>query len=255
MSSSYRNDQAYGDLKSRTSAADMDAFESSIHTLVLQSEVDLEALRRISRTPGGFRDSKIRKYIWPILLGIDDDSIVPNYRDFINENHKDASQIQNDIDRSLWKQDVVLAWSEDHRAKQRKELSEIICSVLSRNKSLSYYQGFHDIVSVFFLVFDDDILTFGATEALCTDFIFDNMRESFSTISEVLYLILAIIGELDKPLFLFLDKCKIEPFFAISWFLTWFSHDISSLNEAARVYDVLLCSHPSFILYLCSSVR
>jgi hypothetical protein len=107
---------------------------------------------------------------------------------------------------------------------------------------------------VIFLVFDDDVLTFSASEIICMDFICDSMRETFSTMIQLLQLIFVIIRVIDPPLYRFLMLCKSEPVFTVSWFLTWFSHDITILNDAARVFDVLLCSHPSFIIYLCSSV-
>ena len=103
-------------------------------------------------------------------------------------------------------------------------------------------------------MFDDDILTFSASEIVCLDFICDSMRDTFSAMIQLLQLIFVIIRVIDPPLYRFLMQSKSEPVFAVSWFLTWFSHDITILNDAARIFDVLLCSHPSFIIYLCSSV-
>ena len=39
-----------------------------------------------------------------------------------------------------------------------------------------------------------------------------------------------------------------------SWIITWFSHDVKNINDIARMYDVLLSSHPLLIYYLCAAV-
>jgi hypothetical protein len=234
--------------------AEYKAFEAEVETMVLLEPVDLNALRCISRKPGGFRTRRIRTSVWPILLGINDDSIVVDYHKYILEKHKDFDQVQVDIDRSLWRIDAVLHWSDSEREEQRGVMREIINAILSRNTSLNYFQGFHDVVSVLFLVFKDPILTFSATEALCNDFIADSMHETFDTISELLKLMFVIVGEIDRPLYNFFVRAESEPFFALSWFLTWFSHDVIVLKDISRIFDALLCSHPSFILYLCSAV-
>lgn len=234
--------------------AEYDAFEAEIQTVVLLEPVDLNALRCMSRMPGGFRSRRIRTSVWPVLLGINDDNIVVDYHKHIAAKHKDFDQVQVDIDRSLWRLDAVLHWSESERDEQRVVMMEIINAILSRNASLNYFQGFHDVVTVFFLVFRDPILTFSAAEAMCSDFIADSMHETFDTISELLKLMFIIIGEFDRPLYNFFVKAESEPYFALSWFLTWFSHDVIVLNDISRIFDALLCSHPSFILYICSAV-
>ena len=49
--------------------------------------------------------------------------------------------------------------------------------------------------------------------------------------------------------------CQVEPFFALPWILTWFAHDINSLDSAARLFDLFLASHPLMPLYLSVAVR
>jgi hypothetical protein len=232
-----------------------EAFEASVHLLLLSNEVDLDALRAISRKKGGFRDNRVRKLVWPALLGITDSDIVSDYRTFADPKHRDAEQVQNDIDRSLWKTDVVTAWNHKRRNHKRRQLQDIILSVLSRNSRLFYFQGFHDIVSVFFLVLEDSVLTMACVEVFSTEFIQDNMHKSFEVVSEIMKLVFVLIEVMDQSLHQYLLDAKSEPFFAVSWFLTWFSHDVHSLEDIARIFDALLCSHPVYIIYLCSSVR
>ena len=42
----------------------------------------------------------------------------------------------------------------------------------------------------------------------------------------------------------------MEPFFALSWLITWFSHEIRDTEQAKRLFDVFIVSHPLFPLYM-----
>ena len=46
----------------------------------------------------------------------------------------------------------------------------------------------------------------------------------------------------------------MEPYYCMAWVLTWFAHDLQDLPTVARLYDVLLGAHPTFIFYLCAAV-
>lgn len=42
--------------------------------------------------------------------------------------------------------------------------------------------------------------------------------------------------------------------FAISWILTWFTHDVDELSTIVRVYDACLASHPFFPTYISAAI-
>ena len=86
-----------------------------------------------------------------------------DFRTYISP-HRDEAQVLNDIDRSLWSLNPTASWSSALRHKRREALFNIIMATLCRNESLYYYQGFHDVVSVFLLVLEDDYLTFALVE-------------------------------------------------------------------------------------------
>ena len=44
------------------------------------------------------------------------------------------------------------------------------------------------------------------------------------------------------------------PHFALSWVLTWFSHDLDDISLICRLYDVCLSGHPLMSLYLATAV-
>lgn len=232
----------------------MNDFAEEIVGLLSGDKVDFNEFRKLSRRKGGFRSHAIRRLVWPTLLGVRQLDAHSSFKTYIKLNHRDVQQIHSDIERSLWKQDVCATWSDDERKRQRRRLNNLINAVISKNPSLHYYQGFHDIVSVFFLVIENDALTYSCVEALALDFIFDNMRENFDSVMELMKLVFVIIEEVDKELYRFLKSCNAEPFFSLSWILTWFSHEISNVDEIARLFDAILCSHSAYILYLCSSV-
>lgn len=42
----------------------------------------------------------------------------------------------------------------------------------------------------------------------------------------------------------------LPPYYALSWFITWFSHDVGGLEAAARLFDLFLAVHPLMPLYV-----
>ena len=105
------------------------------------------------------------------------------------------------------------------------------------------------------LTVQDDDLAFAISENICNKYFSDYMRQDFENVTNVLKLIPVIIGRVDKDLLSFLETAGTEPFFATSWLITWFAHDIKELDGVARLFDVLLSSHVLFCLYLCTAVR
>ncbi len=105
----------------------------------------------------GLKTHEMRQYVWPLFLQVDVLNI-PDYKSIrsvllkVSEDikeHKYTDQVAKDIDRSLWK---FTKGKADERTELRKELSAIINAILSRNSELHYYQGFHDITSIFLMI-------------------------------------------------------------------------------------------------------
>eukprot|EP01041_Mallomonas_annulata_P002178 gene2177-4236_t len=213
---------------------------------------DFQEIHKISRRVGGFVSNSNRAVLWPKLMGKNRHNTV-NYRGYIY-NHRDAYQIQCDVERSLWHFQHKKNWNDSFLQRRRKDLTEIMLAILCRNRDLYYYQGFHDFVSVFMIVLEDDCLAFTTAEAATTLFMTDFMCKDFESVSKLMSLILLIISTADPELYEFISQCSLEPFFATSWMLTWFSHDLRDMEHIARLFDAILCSAPCFILYLCSAV-
>lgn len=104
------------------------------------------------------------------------------------------------------------------------------------------------------LVMEDDYLSFAMAEQISLNYLSDYMREDFEIVSQFMHILLVLIRASDLELYEHLQKARMEPFFAISWLITWFSHDIRELDQIARIFDVLLCSPPIFCFYVCTAV-
>lgn len=124
--------------------------EEEISRLLMEQPVDLKALRKLSRSEGGFLNNQIRSRVWPKLLGVNRFDI-PDYRSFIDP-HRDDSQVKVDVERSLWKIDKTVGWREAYREDRRKALCDIIMAILCRNTDLYYYQVYIYVISIFNLL-------------------------------------------------------------------------------------------------------
>ena len=77
------------------------------------------------------------------------------------------------------------------------------------------------------------------------------MRDSFHEITCVLRVsIFPLMARFDPQVHDYLIEANMEPFFALSWVLTWFSHDIKDVRVAARLFDAFIVSHPLLPIYV-----
>jgi len=47
----------------------------------------------------------------------------------------------------------------------------------------------------------------------------------------------------------------VPTYFALSWYLTWFAHDVEDHSRRARIFDVCLASPPEMPVYFAAAVR
>ena len=179
---------------------------------------------------------------------------VPDYRRYLAAPHRDGALIRCDVERSLWNHDENRDWIAPLRDRRRKVLSDVMTAALSRNGALHYYQGFHDVCSVFLMVLEDDPVAFSLVEVVADRYLRDFMSKDFEVLSKAMRLIMTLVQVGDRRLHAFLRAAEVEPYFATSWLITWWAHDLARLGDVARVYDALLCSHPLFAFYLCAAM-
>lgn len=98
----------------------------------------------------------------------------------------------------------------------------------------------------------------------------DTVRPSIDVLIDALKLVFPLIGRVDVELHAFLLKSnvihrssnlnliftffQVQPFFVLSWFLTWFSHNIYQFDVLTHLFDFFLSSHPLMPLYMCAQV-
>ena len=46
----------------------------------------------------------------------------------------------------------------------------------------------------------------------------------------------------------------MPPYFALGWFITWFSHSVQQLDQISRLFDLFMASHPLMPLYVVAQV-
>lgn len=210
---------------------------------------DLPRLRRLTLGPSGLVETSVRQRAWPLLL----EASLPHHFHFreLIKKHKDWTQVQLDVNRAY----NFLPTSPKKSLVNRihTALEEIIHAILSRNPFLHYYQGFHDVCLVFLLVLGED-LGFVASERVAVYYLRDAMSHDLELVVQLLSLIYPLLENEDQELHLMFKEIDLKPYFALSWVITWFSHDIDTRADVERIFDFLLASHPLMPIYLSTAI-
>lgn len=234
------------------SAAARQTIDHHLHLLSRYTSgpvVNISGLREASKF--GFVNNALRRKIWPLLLGLDEQKLNWRYAETITMHHAYYDQVNKDIARSLFHFDIQKAQKLSTREANRKVLAKIVHAIFSSHPGLHYIQGFHDICSVFLVVCgDDDFVAFALCERLALLHIRDSLRSSLDVILQVLALLFPLLKLSDPVVCSFLEESEAQSFFTLSWVLTWFSHNFESFEAVARMFDFLLASHPLMSLYL-----
>ena len=77
------------------------------------------------------------------------------------------------------------------------------------------------------------------------------MAPDFSSMFSALRaFVFPLIHFFDPALHAFLISSSVEPFYALSWIITWYSHDCRDVSTASRLFDAFLAAHPLLPLYM-----
>ncbi|KZT24850.1 hypothetical protein NEOLEDRAFT_1134531 [Neolentinus lepideus HHB14362 ss-1] len=213
-------------------------------------EVDWETLRELSVRPGGL--GKDRETIWPKLLRVNPHSNPLEASGSSSEPHHDERQIKLDTERSF-----VLYPVDNHEPSNRealqRDLHELLVSIFRRRRKLSYFQGYHDIITVLFLTLPKD-LHLTCAEKLSLHRLRDSMGSSLEPVLGQLRILQRLLRIADPQYSAVLDDNSPLPYFALSNLLTLFAHDIPTLPLIQHVFDYLLTRHPIASVYLAAAV-
>jgi hypothetical protein len=207
---------------------------------VLQSK-DLATLRILSEERGGFQD--LRKECWSLLLhSCPALELQPLDRGT-------AQQLDLDVHRSFHHYGL----EPDEMVQYQKALKRTLVHVLESLPWLSYYQGFHDIASLFVFVCGESLAK-RLLPTVAGIWLRDYMEPTMEASIQYMTLVLDLLRVADPSLYAFFKSVKdFYPYFGISWVLTCFTHQLEH-TKAARLMDVLLSRNPVYVCYLSTQV-
>eukprot|EP00792_Barthelona_sp_PAP020_P003269 TRINITY_DN1513_c0_g1_i1.p1 TRINITY_DN1513_c0_g1~~TRINITY_DN1513_c0_g1_i1.p1 ORF type:complete len:352 (+),score=79.20 TRINITY_DN1513_c0_g1_i1:32-1057(+) len=142
--------------------------------------------------------------------------------------------------------------------KEKLNLKVILESLLFYSPECHYYQGLHAIVSLLKLVFPEDTKTdneyvLSALYKLTKHHLKWCCLESFDVVQSVLLLIPCILEKFNESLAKFVLMADPPCIFPMSWILTLFGYIMSNEDDAYRVFEFLVFSHPIAGIYLTCS--
>ncbi|ELR17666.1 TBC domain containing protein [Acanthamoeba castellanii str. Neff] len=190
----------------------------------------------------------------------------------VGDEHREKEQVQRDVERSL---NSFFRGSEAQREAKRQELARVINAILATHPDLYYYQaptpalslspdshssdGFHDVATVFLLLAGED-RAYAMLERVALNHLrypfrrVCPMNATLESTTQLLSLLPHLISFAQPGLHAFLLQSGVEPYYAISWVLTWFAHDVDQWSTVTRLYDAFLAAHPMLCLYLAAAL-
>ncbi|KIM70772.1 hypothetical protein SCLCIDRAFT_48623, partial [Scleroderma citrinum Foug A] len=238
-------------------------------TMANEETTTWELLRERSLQTGGFGEDRVR--IWPALLGVQPLSDPPPYsevecitQDLSNaaidnggysyedtDPHPDERQIKLDTDRSFVL--YSLESSSASRDALQNDLHDLLLSLFRKRRSLHYFQGFHDIVSVLFLTLPRP-LHFPCVEKMALHRVRDSMGIGLEPVVGLLRILRNLLRLVDPEYAKLLESISPLPYHALSNLLTLFSHDVPTLPLIQHVWDFLLSREPVAVVWLAAAV-
>ena len=130
-------------------------------------------------------------------------------------------------------------------------LLDLIVQVLREHPTLSYFQGYHDIVQVFLLVLGSQQAA-KAVEYVSLLRIRDFMLPTLDPSLAHLQLLPAILSAVDPGLCRHIST--IKPNFALAATLTLFAHNIQEYADVARLFDFFLAQPAVMSIYIFAAI-
>jgi hypothetical protein len=192
---------------------------------------DLEFIRQTAEESGL---GASRSFLWPLLCHVDPTNLFE--LPVAEVSHNLVDQVEKDVQRSMF---LV---ERDVRERQRSRLRGLVNRVLDAHPELSYYQGFHDVASTILLVCKKTMLARCVLDRVATGPLRPLLAQDLTLVTGLLAQLFVIVGEEDPTLHSFLTAAGVQPYFALPWVLTWFSHSISSFAVVQRLFDLFLAS-------------
>ena len=197
----------------------------------------------------------------------------------------DSDQIARDVARCTWHllsgtlrlQRLQMEHKRNRRVaklirKKQQRLARLINVTLLqsyRTNTLRYYQGYHDVACIVLstlggvsglpvqahqgtdVAASDTDLASAVLLRISGHHLRDCLQTNFVPLQTALRCtIFPLIAVLDPAVHAHLYQCDMEPFFALSWVLTWFAHEVRDTQTVKRLFDAFLVSHALLPIYM-----
>ncbi|KAJ4985051.1 GTPase-activating protein gyp10 [Stagonosporopsis vannaccii] len=233
---------------------DLPLEQKAKHSLIATAcdEGDLAALVDLATSTHGLVSDSLRRTAWPLLLGstgagADAAGERPPWEAL--PPHRDEAQVGLDVHRAFVYYPTHN--SEKELDRRKHELSSVILQVLRRHPTLAYFQGYHDIVQVFYLVLGPQAAP-QATARLSLLRIRDFMLSSLEPAIAQLELLRPLLRNADPVLYEHLPQSSAT--FALAGTITMFAHNIQEYRDITRLFDFFLAQHAAMPLYFFAAV-
>jgi hypothetical protein len=80
------------------------------------------------------------------------------------------------------------------------------------------------------------------------------MQERIGYVMSLLKMLFPLVDNIDHNTGLFLEKSQIQPYAALPWVMTWFSHVLEDQPLSERMFDLFLASPSWMPLYLAAAL-
>lgn len=116
--------------------------------------------------------------------------------------------------------------------------------------SFKYFQGFHDVVSVFIGIFGSNV-GYYMSHRVATTYLRDSFLYTFQETVAILDRLIYFIAVKRDPSFeeYFAEFEDQKLGFTMPWIITWFAHSFDDINVITRIWDYLISSQASAIVY------
>ncbi|KAJ1890735.1 GTPase-activating protein gyp8 [Kickxella alabastrina] len=214
------------------------------------SNRDLTTLKLLARTGDGFQTIRLRRRAWPLLL---------NFRSLTDAGnravpHPDEGQLALDILRTSLPQSPEYRRDASAVKRRQGQLGEVVRAVLRSYPWLSYYQGFHELSLTFLSVFGSERPATEAAKMVSLFLMRDAMSSDLDLVLKQLNLLYSLLETTSPKLHALLTELDVPAFFAISWVLTWFAHDLEEFQDICRIYDFLITMPPMQVIYMAAAM-
>jgi len=224
-------------------------------------------LNEFASTRGGLMMDNFREEIWPVLarnipdtsaqssMTIATQSAVKRRDPCLNElrAHRDWNQVELDVKRTMGR--IPESVSVDERMKLQKSLVELVMRLMHEDENFSYYQGFHDVCLTLLLVLEEETaLNVGKSLVARASFSKYLVSPIDTLVIEELQYMYVILWLQDPPVETHIRLAELGTTFAMSWPLTWFSHDLRKHSQIVIFFDLLLSSHHLMPIYVGSAL-